>query len=192
MTEARAARRRLALSLGTASMLLLTTYTPASAGTRADDVFPVEDIRHLVENVRLTVESLDASESETRDDRTVTVTLTSDVLFAFDKWEVTGAARTRLARIAESIRTDAPDGVIEIAGHTDDQGSKAYNRRLSQRRAEAVRGVLAGLLSGRSVTLRASGHGETRPRVPNMVGNRPSAENRALNRRVEIVYEASR
>jgi outer membrane protein OmpA-like peptidoglycan-associated protein len=189
---ASAARRRLALSLGTASMLLFGTNIPASAAARADDVFPVEDIRHPVENVRLTVESLDASESETRDDRTVTVTLTSDVLFAFDKWEVTGAARARLARIAEGIRADAADGAIEIAGHTDDQGSEAYNRRLSQRRAEAVRGVLAELLSGRSVTLEAAGYGETRPRVPNLVDNRPSAKNRALNRRVEIVYDASR
>ncbi|MEV4803166.1 OmpA family protein [Nonomuraea sp. NPDC049421] len=185
-------RQRLARIVWTASVLLLAASPPASAGVRADDVFPVEDIRHQVENIRFTVESLDATESETRDDRTVTVTLTSDVLFAVDKWEVTGAARTRLERIAQNIRTDAPEGVIEIAGHTDDQGSDSYNRRLSERRAEAVRGVLIKLLAGQSVPFKAIGHGEAKPRVPNMVDNRPSAKNRALNRRVEIVYEAGR
>ncbi|MEV0624127.1 OmpA family protein [Nonomuraea sp. NPDC050404] len=177
------------LGLAAAIVLVSGTLTPAAQPSEpADGTFPVEDIESAVENIRLTVESLDATESETREDGTVTVTLTSDVLFALDKAEVTAKARDRLARVAGQIRTDTAGGAVKIAGHTDDQGTDAYNRRLSQRRAEAVRGTLSGLLTGQSITFEATGHGEADPRVPNIVGNKPNAKNRALNRRVEIVY----
>ncbi|MEU6788366.1 OmpA family protein [Nonomuraea angiospora] len=172
--------------LGLAVVMMLATGTPDPAG----GTFPVEDIRQAVESIRLTVESLDATKSETRDDRTVTVTLTSDVLFALDKSDITAKARDRLAKVAEQISTDSAGDTVKIAGYTDDQGTDAYNLRLSQRRAEAVRGTLAGLIAGRSITFEAVGHGEAKPRVPNIVGNKPNAKNRALNRRVEIVYTA--
>ncbi|MCG5217524.1 OmpA family protein [Streptosporangium sp. KLBMP 9127] len=156
-----------------------------------DAVGVVEDIIGRVEDVSLTVESLDSSESETRDDQTVTVTLTSDVLFALDKADVTAKARARLATVAKKIETDSAGGVVKIAGHTDDQGEDAYNVRLSQRRADAVRDALAKSLAGQGVTFQATGHGEGDPRVPNLVGDKPSEKNRALNRRVEIVYNVS-
>jgi outer membrane protein OmpA-like peptidoglycan-associated protein len=157
----------------------------------ADAVGVVEDITAPVEDISLTVESLDASESETRDDQTVTVTLTSDVLFALDKADVTAKAGARLAGVAEKIRADLSGGPVKIAGHTDDQGADAYNARLSTRRADAVRDALAKLLAGRSVTFQATGHGETKPRVPNTIDGKPVEKNRALNRRVEIVYNAN-
>jgi outer membrane protein OmpA-like peptidoglycan-associated protein len=135
------------------------------------------------------VESLDGTESQTRASETVTVALTSDVLFAFDKADLTGEAQARLQAVAEQIQAESAGGVIAIEGHTDDQGSDAYNDDLSQRRAESVRGALSGLLSGLDVTLEASGHGEREPKVPNVVNGQPSEANRAKNRRVEIVYD---
>lgn len=156
-----------------------------------DAHLPVEDVVFPVEDIRLTVESLDASESVTRDDKKVTVTLTSDVLFALDKADITPKARTRLASVAERIKTEGAGGVVTIVGHTDDQGAEDYNLRLSQRRAEAVRAVLAELLAGQNVTFQASGKGESQPRVPNIVKGKPNEKNRALNRRVEITYEAA-
>ncbi|MEU6716736.1 OmpA family protein [Nonomuraea sp. NPDC046802] len=172
--------------------LALAVGQPAQATPAQDPegVFPVDTITFPVDTIRLTVESLDASESETREDKTVTVTLTSDVLFALDKADVTAKAKARLADVAEKIEKESAGGVIKIAGHTDDQGEKAYNLRLSKRRAESVRAVLAELLAGKSVTFEATGYGEDKPRVPNLIDNRPSEKNRALNRRVEIVYNA--
>ncbi len=57
---------------------------------------------------------------------------------------------------------------------------------LSLKRAQAVRQALQGKLSG--VTFQAKGFGETRPKLPNIVQGRPIKENRAKNRRVEIIF----
>lgn len=74
-------------------------------------------------------------------------------------------------------------GKVTIEGHTDSQGADDANRKLSQRRADAVRRVLeeAGVAAGR---MRAVGQGESRP-----VADNGSAAGRALNRRVEIIVE---
>lgn len=68
-----------------------------------------------------------------------------------------------------------------VEGHTDDQGGKAVNQPLSERRAAAVVGWLAGkgIASDR---LTAKGFGDSRP-----IDRNSSAEGRANNRRVEFV-----
>jgi OmpA-OmpF porin, OOP family len=87
----------------------------------------------------------------------------------------------RLARAAESC----PKLSIEIAGHTDAEGTPERNKRLSERRAAAVVTYLtqAGVNAGR---LRAEGYGETVPVAPN-----DTPENRARNRRIEFVVKAA-
>ena len=69
---------------------------------------------------------------------------------------------------------------IEIAGHTDSDGSESFNQKLSQLRVDAVkkRLISKGIHSKR---MRAKGYGESRPLVPNT-----SEENKQKNRRVEI------
>ena len=69
---------------------------------------------------------------------------------------------------------------IEIGGHTDDQGSDAYNSTLSNQRAESVVNYLIGKGIEKS-RLTYKGYGETKPVVKN-----DSDENRAFNRRVEF------
>ena len=70
---------------------------------------------------------------------------------------------------------------VEIAGHTDDQGSADYNLALSYDRAKSVMSylVMRGISADRIV---ARGYGKTRPVAPNT-----SAEGRAKNRRVEVI-----
>jgi OOP family OmpA-OmpF porin len=74
-----------------------------------------------------------------------------------------------------------PNVQIEIAGHTDDQGSNEYNMRLSYDRARSVMNYLnmRGISADRMV---ARGYGEERP-----IAENTTAEGRAKNRRVEIV-----
>ena len=71
---------------------------------------------------------------------------------------------------------------IEIAGHTDDVGGAAVNRKLSQARAQSVLDYLNGkypVIDAARFTVK--GYGEDKPMVPNT-----SDESRAQNRRVEF------
>ena len=156
---------------------------PGATGAIEDLVLPVEDIIGEVE-------SLDGTESETKQGRQVTVALTSDVLFALDKWQLTAKARQRLRQVAGKVNAEGAGGVVKIEGHTDDQGTDSYNVTLSQRRAQAVQAAMRGLLTGAGVTLQAGGYGESRPKLPNVVDGKPVEKNRAKNRRVEIVFTA--
>lgn len=69
---------------------------------------------------------------------------------------------------------------LQIIGHTDSSGSKAYNQTLSEKRAESVRDFLikSGISPERLTT---AGRGESRPLAENT-----SAEGRAANRRTEF------
>lgn len=69
---------------------------------------------------------------------------------------------------------------IEIQGHTDSSGTRAYNIGLSQRRAASVRAYLVsqGIESSRLTT---KGFGPDRP-----IASNATKEGRAKNRRVEI------
>ncbi len=72
---------------------------------------------------------------------------------------------------------------IEIAGHTDSTGTVAYNKKLSEKRALAVKKRLSEL-GIPSATLKAVGYGPDLPIAPN-----DSEESRAKNRRVELVFQ---
>ena len=106
--------------------------------------------------------------------------LGSDYLkFEFDKAELRVQDRELLSRIAGILMT-SQDYTISVNGHTDDVGSDEYNKKLSERRAEAVRDYLvkAGLPAE---ILSVEGHGKALPLVP---GNTEAA--RAKNRRVAM------
>ena len=74
-----------------------------------------------------------------------------------------------------------PEISVELAGHTDNVGSDAYNLKLSDERAEVVRQALIvrGIDESR---LAAKGYGSTKPVVPN-----DTDEHRAMNRRTEMI-----
>jgi hypothetical protein len=112
----------------------------------------------------------------------VRIALDTDVLFAFNKAELTPAAQAELRRVADRIGAQAK-GVVQITGHTDDVGSESYNLDLSRRRAQRVHAALAAPLRGRGLRFQVTGKGETQPAVP---GTTPQA--RARNRRVEVTF----
>lgn len=112
-------------------------------------------------------------------ERGLLVTL-GDVLFAFDKAELSPQAAPRLDKLARFL-AQFPDRKMLIEGYTDSVGSDAYNLSLSERRAQAVRDALVqrGVDSAR---ITARGYGKVHP-----VADNGSADGRAMNRRVEIV-----
>lgn len=114
--------------------------------------------------------------------------LGADVLFDFDRYELRPEAGPILRKLVAQVRERVPRARWQVEGHTDAKGSDAYNDRLSQRRAEAVRRWLTregGVPAADILTL---GFGERRPVAPNThPDGRDNPEGRQLNRRVEIL-----
>jgi outer membrane protein OmpA-like peptidoglycan-associated protein len=109
------------------------------------------------------------------------------VTFAFDDQTIRPEHTEVLDRFARVVQRFYPHAQITVQGFADPAGSKAYNRRLSERRAEEVRQYLVG--QGLSeAQLRAVGLGDSRPVVPGAAGDRDGAE---LNRRVVFVVEGA-
>jgi outer membrane protein OmpA-like peptidoglycan-associated protein len=101
------------------------------------------------------------------------------VTFALNSDELVGDSAAVLDEVATSLRR-YPDQKVEVAGYTDSQGNDTYNRNLSQRRANSVRGYLiAQGVAAESLT--AKGYGEANP-----IADNHTAEGRAQNRRVEL------
>ncbi|MDH3612020.1 MAG: OmpA family protein [Gammaproteobacteria bacterium] len=84
-----------------------------------------------------------------------------------------------LADAAATLRMNR-DLVVEVAGHTDSDGSAAYNEGLSARRAITVRDYLINQ-GANPGNLTVRGYGEARP-----VADNATAQGKARNRRVEL------
>lgn len=102
------------------------------------------------------------------------------VHFASGSAALDATARAQLRQICELTGGRVP-GSITITGHTDDVGSDAYNRDLSERRAEAVRRALQNSCPALAAT-QIAWKGEAAP-----VASNTSDGGRASNRRVEVV-----
>jgi len=117
--------------------------------------------------------------------RGMVITLSGSVLFASGKFALLNTAMTKLDQVAEALKAQDADKRMVVEGHTDSQGSDKVNQPLSQNRGNAVRDYLVTRgVAAEKIT--AVGLGSTRPLVDNK-----SAENRANNRRVEIVISAA-
>jgi OOP family OmpA-OmpF porin len=67
------------------------------------------------------------------------------IQFGFDSAEVQPQSRQALRNLAQALQSQELAGSrFAIEGHTDAKGRAEYNLRLSQRRADAVRDLLAG------------------------------------------------
>ncbi|MAT40033.1 MAG: hypothetical protein CL946_10565 [Ectothiorhodospiraceae bacterium] len=101
------------------------------------------------------------------------------VYFDFDKANLKPESYVDLDVAAAWLKSN-PNLKIELAGHTDNVGSKDYNKRLSQERADATREYLVrkGINPAR---VRSVGYGMEQP-----IASNETEEGRALNRRVEM------
>ena len=103
--------------------------------------------------------------------------VTVQVHFRSNSTEIYGRGRDPLDSLADQVR-HLPTLEGEIGGHTDSQGSEAFNVDLSRRRALAARDYLAS--RGINVSqLAVAGHGESQP-----VADNTTPEGRQQNRRV--------
>ena len=92
---------------------------------------------------------------------------------------LTAGSASVLNKVVESLKA-WPKVRVEVAGHTDSVGTAAYNKTLSDKRAEAVRAFLeaAGISASR---MEANGYGEEKP-----IADNSTKAGKAANRRVEL------
>jgi OmpA-OmpF porin, OOP family len=174
--------------LAGAAAILAASAAPAAAQDVSSD-----QLRDSVETIRLeeSIETIELEDSvedlqvERERGGNVTLSVSSDVLFEFDRARLTPVARQTVQRIAERI--GSARGPVQVEGHTDSLGSEAYNLRLSRRRAATVTAALRDDLPG-GIAIRARGFGESRPVAPNTISGEDNPEGRAKNRRVTIRF----
>jgi outer membrane protein OmpA-like peptidoglycan-associated protein len=116
------------------------------------------------------------------EERGLVLTLSGAFLFRSAESALLPTARVKLEQVSNALRGIRNRKLI-VEGHTDSQGSEAYNQTLSQHRADEVRSFL--VQRGYPADfIQAIGKGENRP-----IADNASAEGRANNRRVEIVIQ---
>jgi len=107
---------------------------------------------------------------------------TLNVEFDFDKATIKKGYDQDIDNLAQVMK-DYPDLNVVIEGHTDSVGTAAYNKKLSQQRAEAVKNYMVekGIDANR---LKAQGFGEEKP-----IASNETKEGRQQNRRVEAAVD---
>ena len=107
---------------------------------------------------------------------------TTEIVFESAKADIKPESENILAQIGD-VLAKHPELTVEIGGHTDSQRSEAYNQKLSEQRAQAVRDYLMSKhpeIKGDQLTTK--GYGESKP-----VASNDTPEGRAKNRRVEFI-----
>ena len=117
-------------------------------------------------------------------ERGLIITL-GDVLFATDVARLNANGLVMAQRLATVLQQNPQRNVL-IEGFTDSTGKTQYNQELSERRAMAVGEALLAQGVARE-RIRQRGYGESYPVAAN-----DTAQNRQLNRRVEIVLSDDR
>lgn len=121
--------------------------------------------RNLAELVQLKGDHIEVGES---------------ILFETGKATVDARSTDLLDAVGDILKASPNITKLTIEGHTDATGDAAFNKSLSQDRADAVKAYLAarGIDAGR---LEAVGYGAEKP-----VASNDTDEGRAKNRRVEF------
>lgn len=114
-----------------------------------------------------------------KEEQAIINTAFSNLEFVTAKWIIKKVSYPSLNRLADLIKKK-PDWNVLLAGHTDNVGSDAYNMKLSENRATAVKNYLVarGVPESR---IKVEFYGETKPIAPNT-----TADGRQANRRVEM------
>jgi len=130
---------------------------------------------------RLQVQSLLADLGAETTEQGLLVTVPGGELFALNSEEIEASAHDTLAKVAEVMSIyDGRD--VLITGHTDAMGEAAYNKALSERRADLVKQFFVDNFGIAPARLRTRGQGEEVP-----IASNATLEGRQANRRVEVL-----
>jgi outer membrane protein OmpA-like peptidoglycan-associated protein len=180
------------------ALLALVAAAAVPATVRAAGGAPVNVEASVVPlNVNAAVVPIDVHDSiqplevQHQQGALTTVTLSSDVLFAFNSSTLTATAQQTIGRLAQRLRNSGAKS-ISVDGYTDSVGSVDYNLGLSRRRAGSVQQALSAALGGSNAArIVTHGHGEADPVAPNTQNGHDNPAGRAQNRRVVISFPRS-
>jgi outer membrane protein OmpA-like peptidoglycan-associated protein len=111
--------------------------------------------------------------------RTGSNTVLNNIFFEFDKYDLQEKSIVELTRVTGFLNEN-PDIRIRISGHTDNQGTPAYNKQLSMLRAKAVNDYLVSKNISQN-RIEFIGYGQDKPAFPN-----DTELNMSRNRRIEF------
>ncbi|MFP5042315.1 OmpA family protein [Parasediminibacterium sp. JCM 36343] len=114
----------------------------------------------------------------------IVVEFSDKILFSINQYNLSPAAKASLDKLV-AVLVKYPDTNIEIQGHTDNTGSAAYNLKLSQQRADAVKAYIVSNAIDAS-RLTSKGFGADSPQYSN-----DTKEGQAQNRNVQFVISAN-
>jgi peptidoglycan-associated lipoprotein len=161
----------------------------AQLGTRIDST------NQLVTDHTRRLDALDQELQAFRSEYNVSIEKTKDMMkfnvpvhFDFSKSELREEDRPVLDRFATVVKEYYPGALITVEGFTDPAGTAAYNRRLGQRRADAVKEYLASAGGFETADMKAVSYGEAQNRqvVP---GAKGPGDAGIENRRVALVID---
>jgi outer membrane protein OmpA-like peptidoglycan-associated protein len=121
--------------------------------------------------------------------RSLSMNLSGDVLFDYDKTALKPEAEQALKKVSV-VLSQFPESNVTVEGYTDSKGTKSVNMQLSRERAQAVKDWLVKNGGVLAANISTKGFGEEYPIAPNK--NTDGSDNplgRALNRRVSIIVE---
>ena len=130
---------------------------------------------------RLHVQGLLADLDSKMNEQGLVTIVPGGLLFAVNSEAVQQGAHDTLAKVAELISV-YDDRKVLIVGHTDAVGDAAYNKQLSERRAELVKQFFVDNFEVEEDRLSTQGFGEQRP-----IASDATREGRRANRRVEVL-----
>jgi len=104
-----------------------------------------------------------------------------NVYYEYGKYKLTKDQKNKIDEAILKLLLEAPEIVIEISSHTDNQGSEEFNQKLSQKRAEEIVNYLVKTKKIDKNRLVASGFGFSKP-----IASNDTEEGRAINRRTEF------
>jgi OOP family OmpA-OmpF porin len=121
--------------------------------------------------------------SEPKAEEPVVILAFEDVHFDFDKATLTTQAQVILKKSIQLLK-DNPKAKVRIAGYTSAQGTKEYNQKLSERRANAVLDYLTKERLVPPENLTTIGYGEMRPAMYEAIPEKIYSKQAKANMRV--------
>ncbi len=140
-------------------------------------------IGHYMDKQEKALKEIKGAKVERQGDKLV-VKFNAAILFDTGKSQLKAASQRDLAEFAKVLKEYKETDLI-IEGHTDNQGTKDVNEKLSSARAHAVIAFLGGDDVARS-RMTARGYADSQP-----VADNSTSEGRQQNRRVQVVIAAN-